>query len=159
MQLHQVETTRICLMNGDLEGQIRFNCCIFPHVKFPQGEDLQCHEQDDLLHHVGQHAQSHDLLTLLNAVEQEFGGHCCVERPLEECVGTLNNGYLHKVPLPRVPRDQSTIPVACTATYIVTAQAIGYLLDPWIQLYDNIKRSLLDVSKLVLAPLSPHWLM
>ncbi len=74
-------------------------------------------------------------------------------------VRTLNNGYLRKVPLPRVPHDQSTIPVVCTATHTVNAQATSYLSDPWIPLHDNLKRLLLDVSKLVLAPLSPRWLM
>ena len=77
-------------MNEGLGGRICFDCRFFPRVKFPQGEDLQCHEQtkriqDDLLHCVGQLAQGHDLLTLLNAVEQEFGGLCCMEGALEEC--------------------------------------------------------------------------
>jgi hypothetical protein len=73
-------------------------------------------------------------------------------------VGTLKDGYLCKVPIPRVPRYQSTIPVACKATFIVNPQATGYLPDPQIPLYNNHKRLLLDVSKLVLAPLSPRWL-
>ncbi len=30
----------------------------------------------------------------------------------------------------------------------------GYLPDPWIPRYDNLKRLILDVSKLVLAPVS-----
>ncbi len=36
------------------------------------------HIQDDLSCRVVQHAQVYDLLTLLNVVEQEFGGLCCV---------------------------------------------------------------------------------
>jgi hypothetical protein len=78
---------------------------------------------------------------------------------LKGCVGTLKNGYLRKVPLPQVPRDQSTISVACTATYTVNPQATGYLPDPQIPLYNNLKRLLLDVSKLALAPLSLCRLM
>jgi hypothetical protein len=46
------------------------------------------------------------------------------------CVGTLNNGYLRKVPLPGVPQDQSTIPVACTATYTVNPQATRLFTRP-----------------------------
>jgi hypothetical protein len=78
---------------------------------------------------------------------------------LKGCVGTLKNGYLRKVPLPQVPRDQSIIPVACTATYTVNPQATGYLPDPRIPLYNNLKRLLLDVSKLAFAPSSLCRLM
>ncbi len=98
---------------------------------------------------------------------------------LKGCVGTVNNGYLRKVLLPQVPRDQSTIHVACTVgkskrdafTHIVSKQdafidrytvnphANSYLPNPRILGYDNLKRLLLDVSKLVLASLSPRWLM
>jgi hypothetical protein len=74
-------------------------------------------------------------------------------------VGTLKNGFLPKVLLPRVPHNQSTIPVACTATFPVTPQATVYLPDPRIPLYNNLKRLLLDVSKLALAPLSLCRLM
>jgi hypothetical protein len=43
--------------------------------------------------------------------------------------------------------------------YTVNPHATGYLPDPRIPGYDNLERLLLDVSKLVLAPLSPRWLM
>ncbi len=74
-------------------------------------------------------------------------------------VGTLKNGNLHKVPLPQVPRDQSTIPVTWTATYTANPKATGYLPDPRIPLYNNLKRLVLDMSKLALAPLSLCRLM
>jgi hypothetical protein len=42
----------------------------------------------------------------------------CATRPstLKGCVGTLEGGYVHNVPLPRIPQRQSTSPVACAAT-------------------------------------------
>jgi hypothetical protein len=69
---------------------------------------------------------------------------------LKGCVGTLKDGYLCKVPLPRVSRGQSTIPVAATTTFPVYPQDAGYLPDPWIPLYNNLTRLLIDVSKLCL---------
>jgi hypothetical protein len=65
-------------------------------------------------------------------------------------VGTLKDGYLRKVPLPRVPHGQSIIPVAATATFPVHPQDAGYLPDPRIPLYNNLTRLLLDASKLYL---------
>jgi hypothetical protein len=44
-------------------------------------------------------------------------------------------------------------------TDTVNPHTTGYLPDPQIPVYDNLKRTLLVVSKIVLAPLSPHWLM
>jgi hypothetical protein len=69
---------------------------------------------------------------------------------LKGCVGTPKDGYLCKVPLPRVPRGQSTIPVAATVTFPVHPQDAGYLPDPRIPLYNNLTRLLVDVSKLCL---------
>ncbi len=69
-------------------------------------------------------------------------------RALKGCVGTLKDRYLCKVPLPRVPRNQSTIPVAASATFPVNPHDTGYSPDPKIPLYNNLTRLLLDVSKL-----------
>ncbi len=46
-------------------------------------------------------------------------------------VGTLQNGYLRKVPLPRVPQVQRTSPtaVAVAATLLVNPHDTGYLPD------------------------------
>jgi hypothetical protein len=66
---------------------------------------------------------------------------------LKGCVGTLQNGYLRKVPLPRVPRGQSTSPAAAAATVQANPQDTSYLPDPRIPLYNNLSRLLLAVSK------------
>ncbi len=44
-------------------------------------------------------------------------------------------------------------------TDTVNPHTTGYLLDPWIPVYDYLKRLLFDMSKIVLAPSSPRWLM
>jgi hypothetical protein len=53
-------------------------------------------------------------------------------------VGTLENGYLRKVPLPRVPRSKSTSPVVVAATVLANPLDTGYLPDPRIPLYNNL---------------------
>jgi hypothetical protein len=66
-------------------------------------------------------------------------------------VGTLKDGYLRKVPLPRVPRGQSIIPVTCTVTFQVNPYDTNYLQDPRIPLHNNLTRLLLNLSKLCLS--------
>jgi hypothetical protein len=65
---------------------------------------------------------------------------------LKGCVGTLKNGYLCKVPLPRVPRSKSTSPVAVATTVLANLLDTGYLLDPRIPLYNNLIQLLLGVG-------------
>jgi hypothetical protein len=109
-------------------------------------------------HHLGSHHQTvHPWYLHQVDSPRNFLGPSSLA--LKRCVGTLKNGYLHKVPSPQVPCDQSTIPVACTATYTVNPQPTGYLPDPRIPLCNNLKRLLLDVSKCALAPLSLCKLM
>ena len=62
-------------------------------------------------------------------------------------VGTLQNGYLRKVPLPRVPQVQRASPTAVAATLVVNPSDTGYLPDPRIPLYNNLSRLLLAVGK------------
>jgi hypothetical protein len=65
---------------------------------------------------------------------------------LKGCVGTLENGYLRKVSLPRVLRRKSTSPVAVAATLLANPQDTGYLPDPRIPLYNNLTRLLLGIG-------------
>ena len=62
-------------------------------------------------------------------------------------VGTLQNGDLHKVPLPRVPRGQSNSPMATAVTFLENPSHTSYLPDPRIPLYNNLKKLLLDFGK------------
>jgi hypothetical protein len=66
---------------------------------------------------------------------------------LKGCVGTLQNGYLRKVPLPRVPQVPRASPTAVAATLLGNPHDTGYLPDPRIPLYNNLSRLLLAVGK------------
>ncbi len=61
------------------------------------------------------------------------------ERPstLKGCVGTLKDGYIRRVPLPRVPQVQSTSPVACATTHM-NPRHTGYLPVPRIPTWSNM---------------------
>ncbi len=65
-------------------------------------------------HHIGLHHQAVHPWYLHQADSPRVLPQALKPSALKGCVGTLNNGYLRKVPLLRVPRYQSTIPVACT---------------------------------------------
>ena len=62
-------------------------------------------------------------------------------------VGTLQNGYLRKVPLPRVPQVQRASPTPVAVTLLANPHDTGYLPDPRIPLYTNLSRLLLAVGK------------
>jgi hypothetical protein len=101
-------------------------------------------------HHIGSHHQAVCPWYLHQADSPRVLP--CELRPsaLKGYVGTLNDGYLRKVPFPQVPRGQSIIPVACTVTFPVNLYDTNYLQDPRIPLHNNLTRLLLDLSKLCL---------
>jgi hypothetical protein len=66
---------------------------------------------------------------------------------LKGCVGTLQNGYLCKVTLPRVPQVQRASPTAVAAALLGNPHDTSYLPDPRILLYNNLSRLLLAVGK------------
>jgi hypothetical protein len=98
-------------------------------------------------HHIGSHHQAVRPWYLHQENSPRVLPRAIKPSALKGCVGTLKDGYLRKVPLPRVPRDQSTIPVVCTATFPVNPHDTGYLPDPQIPLSKNLTRLLLDASK------------
>jgi hypothetical protein len=81
---------------------------------------------------------------------------------LKGCVGTLQNGYICNVPLPRAPRIQSashvTSHVAVTGDD-VTDPGTCYLQDPWVPTCSDLGRSLWGLGRRQLLPLFPCWLM
>jgi hypothetical protein len=101
-------------------------------------------------HHIGLHHQAVRPWYLHQENSPRVLPRAIKPSALKGCVGSLKDGYLRKVSLPRVPRDQSTIPVSCTATFPVNPHNTGYLADPWIPLYNDLTRFFLDASKLYL---------
>jgi hypothetical protein len=80
---------------------------------------------------------------------------------LKGCVGTLKDGYIQRVPLPRVPRVQSTSPVAC-ATIHRNPTHTGYLPIVRIPTWSDLIGTLSGVGRCIeryIPPYSPVRLM
>jgi hypothetical protein len=67
---------------------------------------------------------------------------------LKGCVGTLKDGYVRKVPLPRAPRIQSASHVCDTLDTCYLAQVTR------IPTWSDLARSLADLGRRTLMPLS-----
>jgi hypothetical protein len=85
------------------------------------------------------------------------------ERPstLKGCVGTLKDGYICKIPLPRVPHVQSRSPVACAVT-IMNPTHTGYLPVSRIPTRSDLLGSLTGLGRCIeryIRPFSPVRLM
>jgi len=85
------------------------------------------------------------------------------ERPstLKGCVGTLKDGYIRRVPLPRVPRVQSTSPVACATTHTNPVHT-DYLPVSRIPTWSDLLGSLTGLGRCIeryIPPFSPVRLM
>ncbi len=71
-------------------------------------------------------------------------------------VGTLEGGYVHNIPLPRIPQRQSTIPVACAAT-ITESTDTYYSKVSRIPMWSELTSSLEGLGKTTSMPFFPHW--
>ena len=85
------------------------------------------------------------------------------ERPstLKGCVGTLQDGYIRRVLLPKVPRVQSRSPVACATTHMNPIHT-GYLPVPWIPTWSDMLGPLTGLGRCIeryIPPFSPVRLM
>jgi hypothetical protein len=79
---------------------------------------------------------------------------------LKGCVGTLDDGYVPKVPLLRAPRIQSTEHVTCNVTGTRDNVHTCYLEQvPRIPMWRDLSRSLAGISRTTILPLLPVWLM
>ena len=72
-------------------------------------------------------------------------------------VGTQDGGYLRKVPLPRIPLQQSTA-LAAGETPRVNPRTC-YLQVPRIPTWSDLTRSHLGALRSSILPLAPRWLM
>ena len=68
-------------------------------------------------HHIGSHHFAERPWYLHTQDSPRYLPRAVRPSTLKGCVGTLNDGYIRRVPLPRVPRIQSTSPVACATIH------------------------------------------
>ncbi len=78
---------------------------------------------------------------------------------LKGCVGTLNEGYLRKVPLPRAPWIQSTDHVTCHIQVTCDNPNTCYSQVPQIPTWSNLTRLLACLGRTTILPFAPVWLM
>ncbi len=99
-------------------------------------------------HHVGSHhvkVRPYYLHMKNSPIEIQRALRPCT---LKGCVGTLKGGYVHNVPLPRVPQVQSASHMTGTC----------YSQVPRVPTWSNLTRSLEGLGRIIL-PFSPVWLV
>jgi hypothetical protein len=73
-----------------------------------------------------------------------------VPSALKGCVGTLNEGYVRKVPLPRAPLIQSTSHMTCNVRVTRDTGNTCYLEQvPWISTWHDLSRSIASICSLI----------
>jgi hypothetical protein len=82
--------------------------------------------------------------------------HWCAQHA-HWCVGTLKDGYVRIVPLPRVPRVQSTSEHVAAVTR--DSRDTCYSQVPRVPTWSDLTRSLLSLGRRALVTFSPVWLM
>ncbi len=111
-------------------------------------------------HHNGAHHKAVHPWYLHQADSPQYLPRAVRHSALRGGVGTLKDGYLHKVPLPRVPLIQSMSEhVASTAAVTSDSHDTCYLQVTRVPKWSNLTRSLAGFSKRTLLPFSPVWLM
>jgi hypothetical protein len=102
-------------------------------------------------HHIGAHHIAVRPWYLHTATSPRELPRAARPSTLKGCVGTLQNGYVRHVPLPRVPWIQSIS--------LVTVPGTCYSQVPKVPTWSNIGRSLQGLGKRQLLPLFPRWLI
>ncbi len=78
---------------------------------------------------------------------------------LKGCVGTLDNGYQCKVPLPRAQRVQSPVHVTCNMQITRDNPYTCYSEVPRIPTWSDLSRSLASLGRTTILPFAHVWLM
>jgi hypothetical protein len=78
---------------------------------------------------------------------------------LKGCVGTLDDGYLCKVSLPRAPGMQSPGHMTCAAVTEHVKSDTCYSQVPGILTWSDLVQLQLGGSRSAMLPLAPRWLM
>ena len=74
-------------------------------------------------------------------------------------VGTLDHGYVRNVPLPRAPLRQSPVQVTCNMQVSHDNPITSYSEVPRIPMWRDLSRSLFSLSRTMILPFAPVWLM
>ena len=69
---------------------------------------------------------------------------------LKGCVGTLKDGYVRNIPLPRAPRIQSANHMTSNKQVMIDSQDTCYLQVPLVPMWSNLTRLLTGVRRNVL---------
>jgi hypothetical protein len=81
-------------------------------------------------------------------------------RALKGCVGTLDDGYIPRVPVLQAPQIQSSEHVTCSVTDSCDAINTCYLEQvPQIPTWHDLARLLASISRTTILPILPVWLM
>ena len=111
-------------------------------------------------HHVGAHHKAVRPWYLHQEDSPQYLPRAVRPSTLKGCVGTLKDGYIRKVPLPRIPRIQSTRElVANVATHTSNSHDTCYLQVPRVPTWSDLIRSLTGLGQSSLRPFLPVWLM
>ena len=111
-------------------------------------------------HHTGAHHKADRPWYLQQADFPQYLPRAVQPSTLKGCVGTLKDGYIRNVPLPRVPQIQSTSEhVASAATAMQNSHDTCYLQVPRVPTWSDLVRSLSGLGRRSLRPFSPVWSM
>jgi hypothetical protein len=108
-------------------------------------------------HHIGAHHRKVHHWYLPQADSPRFSPRAVAPSTLKGCVGTLKDGYIRRVPLPRVPQIQSTSEHVAAVTR--DSRNTCYSQVPQVPTWSDLTRSLMGFSRRALLPFSPVRLM
>ncbi len=110
-------------------------------------------------HHMGHHHVAVRPWYLHMEISPCFLPRAQTPSALKGCVGTLDDGYLRKVPLPWAPRIQSPGHVTCTAVTECDKRDTCYLQVPPLPTWSDLVRSHAGLAWSMMLQLAPVWLM
>jgi hypothetical protein len=108
-------------------------------------------------HHIGAHHRQVRPWYLHQAGSPRFLPRAVAPSTLKGCVGTLKDGYIRRVLLPRVPQVQSTREHVAAVTR--DSQDTCYSQVPRVPTWSDLTRSLTGLGRRALVAFSPVQLM
>ncbi len=123
---------------------------------YPGQENLADYQSK---HHAGMHHATICPWYLHEPTYPSFFPRAQPPSALKGCVGTLDDGYLRKVPLPRAPWIQSPGHVTCAAVKECDKSDTCYLQVPCIPMWSDLVWSQLGGARSTMLPLAPCRLM